>query len=134
MAEQRMKIDDEMISVSSHSDYKMKQITVEMTFPSHPGIIMLLIKHFDAMGEQIAQASLADTKLDKEKYDNMIDLLEAMAKQPGGMLPGERWVELCRNMSTLCCQLNELADDEIKEFLGPDLEALFRKMGVTDTE
>jgi hypothetical protein len=36
-------------------------------------------------------------------------------------------------MSDLCNELSQFCDEEIKEFLGPDLEALLRKMGVADS-
>tara|TARA_R100000458_G_C8234059_1_gene214919 strand:+ start:728 stop:1147 length:420 start_codon:yes stop_codon:yes gene_type:complete len=125
--------DDQVVAVTCHKDYQMKKLSVEFSVPSHPGILMLLIKHLDAMGEQIAQASLVDTGIEKNDYKNAGDLLEALATQEGRMISGSQWVQLTKDMSDLCNELSRFCDDEIKEFLGPDLEALLKKMGVADS-
>jgi hypothetical protein len=125
--------DDQVMAVTCHKDYQMKKLSIEFSIPSHPGILMLLIKHLDALGQQIAQASLADTGIKKNDHESPGDLLEALATKEGKMITGAQWVQLTKDMSDLCNELSQFCDEEIKEFLGPDLEALLRKMGVADS-
>ena len=106
----------QFIAGARNKNYEMKDLTINLKFPTHPALLKILYDSLDQLGMKLSSIACTDLNVDYKDYSGPEELLEAMQEKKGRMLPSETWVELLYTFANTTAELANLFDSEISEW------------------